>query len=392
MKNNRLRILDIKDSCTACGACVSSCPKQALQLAYDDEGFYFPQLNVSKCVDCKSCEKVCHVLRAPRLLHVSQKYKAFMVKANDAEIVKSSSSGGVFTILANYVLSKKGVVFGARYNFDKERLEHCSTDNCSLIELRKSKYIESYVGTSFKEVLTNLKNERMVLFCGTPCQIDGLSQFLRTRQVNTKNLLLVRFVCHGVPSNKFFAEYKHFEERKYGSKMNSFDFRPKTRGGRNSDWKMSFENGKTIGGPYYYFYYYYHFQLSNMLRKSCYFCKRVYQETADITIADFWGIYDYRPSNKDQEGISLVLDHTGKFKALFSHIKNECVIEEVPLSSLGYIYEEAKDREPLYTEREKLMESVLRRGYVKTAQRELRRSIIKWKVKNFIKKIIGLKI
>lgn len=89
-----------------------------------------------------------------------------------------------------------------------------------------------------------------------------------------------------------------------------------------------------------------------MLRKSCYFCKRVYQETADITIADFWGIYDYRPSNKDQEGISLVLDHTGKFKALFSHIKNECVIEEVPLSSLGYIYEEAKDREPLYTERE----------------------------------------
>lgn len=254
MKNNRLRILDIKDSCTACGACVSSCPKQALQLAYDDEGFYFPQLNVSKCVDCKSCEKVCHVLRAPRLLHVSQKYKAFMVKANDAEIVKSSSSGGVFTILANYVLSKKGVVFGARYNFDKERLEHCSTDNCSLIELRKSKYIESYVGTSFKEVLTNLKNERMVLFCGTPCQIDGLSQFLRTRQVNTKNLLLVRFVCHGVPSNKFFAEYKHFEERKYGSKMNSFDFRPKTRGWRNSDWKMSFENGKTIGGPYYYFY------------------------------------------------------------------------------------------------------------------------------------------
>ena len=392
MEANHLEIFNLEDSCTGCGACVSNCPKQALSLAYNDEGFYYPQIDTSKCVDCKACEKVCHVLCNIQSSQISQEYKSFMVKAKDVNLVMKSSSGGVFSILAKYVMSEGGVVFGARYNFEKERLEHCSTDSCSLDELRKSKYIESYLGNTFKEVLDNLKNNRKVLFCGTPCQVEGLSHFLSVRKVSTVNLLLLRFVCHGVPSNKFFTEYKHFEEKKYGSKMLSFDFRPKTRGWRNSDWKMSFENGKTIGGPYYYYYYYYFFQLSNLLRKSCYSCKRIFQETADVTIADFWGIHSYNPSNTDQEGISLVLDHTGKFESLYSIIKEDCMIKEIPYSAINYIYQEVKDRKLVSVERDILMKTVLKDGYIKTAQKKLSRNIIKWKIKNIIKKIIGKKI
>lgn len=392
MENSKLKIFNLKDTCTGCGACVSTCPQQALQLTYNDEGFYYPEIDVSKCVDCKACEKACHVLCNVQSRQISQNFKAFMVKAKDVNLVMRSSSGGIFSILANYVLSKGGVVFGARYNFKEERLEHSSTDKCSLDELRKSKYIESYVGVSFKEVLFNLKNNRIVLFCGTPCQIEGLSHFLKVRKVSRTNLLLVRFVCHGVPANKFFTEYKHYEEKKNGSKMIFFDFRPKTRGWRNSDWIMLFENGKTIGGPYYYYYYYYYYQLCNLLRKSCYSCKRVFQETADITIADFWGVCTYCPSNKDQEGISMVLDHSGKFEAIYPIIKNDCTIEEVPLSAINYIYQEAKDRECISLERDIAMKSVLKNGYIKTAQKKLKGKIIRWRLKNLIKKLIGRKI
>ena len=248
-----LMILGIEETCTGCGACVSVCAKNALILKYNEEGFYYPQLDTGKCVDCKLCEKVCHVLNNKVPEKPSRNYEAYMLKAKDKNIVQRSSSGGVFSLLANEIIKQNGVVYGACYNFEKERLEHVSSDDCSLEELRKSKYIESYTGDIFKYVRQRLVEGRKVLFCGTPCQIEGLHKYLEVKRVATTNLLLVRFVCHGVPSNRFFTEYKHYEERKVDSKMISFDFRPKERGWRNSDWKMNFANGKEETGRYYYY-------------------------------------------------------------------------------------------------------------------------------------------
>ena len=246
-----------KAKCTGCGACVSNCPKKALSLQYNEEGFYHPSVNEELCINCGACEKVCHALNSVQPDTPSRNFTAYMVKSNDASIVAKSSSGGAFSLLADKVLKEGGVVWGARYNFDKERLEHCSTDDCSLDELRKSKYIESYMGDSFSKVRRQLQEGRKVMFVGTPCQVEGLTTFLSARKVDTNNLLLVRFVCHGVPSNKFFTEYKHYEETKRGSKMIRFDFRPKTRGWRNSDWQMWFANGHEEHNPYYHYYYYY---------------------------------------------------------------------------------------------------------------------------------------
>ena len=195
-----LSIIDMdKAKCTGCGACVSNCPKKALSLQYNEEGFYHPSVNEELCINCGACEKVCHALNSVQPDTPSRNFTAYMVKSNDASIVAKSSSGGAFSLLADKVLKEGGVVWGARYNFDKERLEHCSTDDCSLDELRKSKYIESYMGDSFSKVRRQLQEGRKVMFVGTPCQVEGLTTFLSARKVDTNNLLLVRFVCHGVP-------------------------------------------------------------------------------------------------------------------------------------------------------------------------------------------------
>lgn len=383
-----LKLLHIEDTCTGCGACVSSCPKQALYLSYNKEGFYVPHLKEELCVNCKLCEKSCHVLNSEAPSKPSLNYKAFMIKAKDNTIVRRSSSGGAFSLLANQILSEGGVVYGARYNFEEERLEHSSSDKCTMDELRKSKYIESYMGDTFKTVREQLLSGKKVLFCGTPCQVEGLNYFLTTKKTDKSNLLLVRFICHGVPSNQFFTEYKHYEELKHKSKMISFDFRPKTNGWHSSDWKMSFANGKEENGPYYYYYYYY-FQLSNILRSSCYSCKRIMTEISDITIGDFWGINKFRPSNHDQEGISVFIAHNEKALRYLNNIKSVSTVEEIPLSAINYIYREANDRTKIYNEQKKIMQRVVNEGYMTMAKHSLNFEIKKRKAKDKVRRIIS---
>lgn len=383
-----LKILHIEDTCTGCGACVSSCPKQALNLSYNKEGFYVPHLKAELCINCKICEKSCHVLNSNIPFELSLNYKSFMVKATDKTIVTKSSSGGVFSLLANQILSEGGIVYGARYSFEKERLEHSSTDKCTIDELRKSKYIESYMGSTFKNVREQLLSGRKVLFCGTPCQVEGLHYFLTTKKTDTTNLLLVRFICHGVPSNKFFTEYKQYEEHKYKSKMISFDFRPKIKGWRSSDWEMIFDNGKEEKGPYYYYYYYSYFQKSNLLRESCYSCRRVFHEIADITIGDFWGINKFRPGNNEQEGVSVFLAHNRKSLEYLEVIKRQSKIEEIPLSAISYIYREVRDRAAKYNEYKDVMKHVVNKGYMTVAKQKLSLEISKRKIKDKIRNLL----
>lgn len=379
-----LRILDLKNKCTGCGACASICPKSAIEMSYDDEGFYFPHLNDDLCVNCKACESVCHVLNLDSPLEPSRNYSAFILKSKDIDVVRKSSSGGAFTMLANSVLKEGGVVYGARYNYEKEVLEQCSTEHCSMDELRKSKYIESYTGTIFRDVRDNLLQGRMVLFCGTPCQIAGLTLFLERCKIPTDNLVRVRFVCHGVPSNQFFTEYKHYEENLHRAKMIYFDFRPKTRGWRSSDWLMRFSNGKIVGGPYYYYYYYYYFQYNYLLRHSCYQCEHLKHECVDFTIADFWGIKKYRPESKENEGLSLVLTHTTKAKECLFNIVDDCLIEELPLSAVDYIYNGAIQKQKLLSKRNSVMEQVKKKGYMTIANNTLHNKIVINKIHDYL--------
>lgn len=383
-----LNILQIEDSCTGCGACVSICPKRALNLEYNNEGFYYPKINNDLCIDCKSCDKVCHVLNNSYNNSISKNYKPYMLKAKSKDIVYKSSSGGIFSLLSECILSEGGVVYGARYNYKLERLEHCSTDKCDINELRKSKYIESFLGNIFLDVRNKLLSNRKVLFCGTPCQIEGLDSFLKRKNVPTENLILVRFICHGVPANKFFTEYKHWIEKKIKSKVVRVDFRPKTEGWRKSNLLLQFENGKIIDEPHIYNYYYYYFQKNYLLRKSCYSCKRINNEIGDITIGDFWGIHKYDPKNNDQDGISLALFHTNKGIDMLNKISTECEYEELPLSAVDYIYKDSNWRESCIKYRSKMINDVLKYGYMPSVIKTIRIHILKRKYKDRLKRII----
>lgn len=384
-----LRILNIPDDCTGCGACVSICPKDALTLVPDKEGFYMPKLDESKCIDCHLCEKTCQVFDTES--SSSNFRMPYMTKSRDREIVKESSSGGAFTLLADKIISEGGIVYGARYDFEKEKLIQDCTENCSLSDLRKSKYIESYLGTTFREIGQHLKNSKKVLYVGTPCQVEGLVDYLNTKRIARENLLLVRFVCHGVPANEFFSEYLRYEEQKHNSKIVAFDFRPKIRGWRNSDWRMTFENGKIDEGPYYYYYYYYYFQTSNILRRSCYTCKRVLDNLPDFTIGDFWGIGKYRPENTDNEGISLIIAHTDKAKEYLDSLVGYEYLEELPESAIDYITRETKDRTAKLEARDSFMEDVATLGYMGAAKKNARMTILKYRAKGAIRKLLNRK-
>lgn len=390
MEKRGLRILDIDDTCTGCGACVSVCAKGALSLVYNEEGFYYPKVNPDLCIDCHLCEKSCHAINKPIREEINRDFVPYMLKAKDDDLVKKSSSGGIFSLMANEILSKGGIAYGARYNFDKERLEHSSTDECSLDELRKSKYIESYMGNTFADVRKQLIANRKVLFCGTPCQVKGLLTFLETRKTSTENLITVRFICHGVPANKFFTEYKHWKEKKVGARITSLDFRPKTRGWWESNLVMKFSNGKIFDEPYRvnYYYYYYYFQLNSLLRTCCYDCKQLHEPVGDFTIADFWGIRMYDPSNKDNRGISLALVQTEKAQNMLNLINNQSQVEELPQSAIDYIYKDAPYKKTLLERRASMMREAIEIGYMPHAIKTLRGRIIKEKAKNCFKNIL----
>lgn len=380
-----LEILTLEHSCTGCGACVGVCPKSALSLSGDKEGFYYPSLEASLCIDCRLCEKCCPVISRTEPGAVSG-FRAYMGRAVSMDLVAESSSGGIFSLLAENVLRQGGVVYGARYNYQTERLEHASTDDFPLAELRKSKYIESFVGDTFREVKSHLGKGRRVLFCGTPCQVIGLKSFLG-RGADDENLLLLDFICHGVPSNRHFTEYKHYVERKYRAKIAHLDFRPKNHGWRTSNIVISWEDGRQTDIPWRQSLYYAAFQSNMGLRKSCYLCDRVSWHESDITLGDFWGILNYRPEADDNKGISMFVVNGRKGQEAIDEIAPDMESEPLPADAVRYAYEREHGRYSV-AERTCFSAKVEKYGYIRYMKRLFMPRIAYLKFRAAVGKII----
>ena len=190
-----------KSSCCGCEACVQCCPKQCLTMHEDCEGFLYPQVDESSCIDCGLCEKVCPVIHQ----NASQEPLSSYIAINPNEEIRlKSSSGGIFTLLAEKIIAEGGVVFGARFDENWD-VVHAWTDTIEgLAPLCGSKYVQSRIGNTYNEAKDFLKQGRKVLFSGTPCQIAGLKKFLRKEYAN---LLTVDFICHGVPSPGVWRRY-----------------------------------------------------------------------------------------------------------------------------------------------------------------------------------------
>jgi NAD-dependent dihydropyrimidine dehydrogenase PreA subunit len=219
-----IKILEIKDRCTACMTCYNICKVKAIAMLEDDEGFWHPQIDESTCTNCLLCEKICPEINEDDNKITNLIQKAYYGWHNDDNIRERSSSGGAFTAFADYILKNNGVVYGAVYDNEKQMVLHKSTDECSLDAMRKSKYVQSYIGDSFNKVKANLQQGKKIFYVGTPCQIAGLKMFC-----DDENLITCDFICHGVPPMSLLLEDFKLLENKYHDKIINFDFRPKVK-------------------------------------------------------------------------------------------------------------------------------------------------------------------
>jgi coenzyme F420-reducing hydrogenase beta subunit len=294
----------------------------------DEEGFLFPQIDNKKCVECGLCEKNCPMnqTQAERTGETKTP-KAFAVINQNEEIRMQSSSGGVFTLLAEKIINDGGVVFGARFKEDWE-VEHDYTETIEgLAAFRGSKYVQSKLGNSYKKARTFLEAGKNVLFTGTPCQIGGLKSCL---QKDYEKLMCVDIICHGVPSPKVWQKYVEFRENIAKSKTRKIAFRRKNCGWMQFSLSFNFVNDGEYCQTLQNDMYMQAFLKDLCLRKSCYNCGfKTIQRNSDITIADFWGVQNVTPEMFDDKGTSLVLIQSHKGEEIFDKIKSDTNFTEV---------------------------------------------------------------
>lgn len=204
-------MIEIKDKakCSGCHSCMNICPKNCIEMKVDNEGFWYPEVDKEKCIECGLCEKRCPILND---MSVVNDPKAYACYNKDDRIREESSSGGIFTLLASYIIDNGGIVYGAAFNqnFEVEHIEVTNKEDLS--KLRGSKYVQSKLGDTYSKIKEHLNQDKLVYFSGTPCQIDGLLCFLNKRY---DNLICQDIVCHGVPSLKVWKHYlKKFDLEK----------------------------------------------------------------------------------------------------------------------------------------------------------------------------------
>ena len=299
----------IKSECFGCSACADVCAAGAIKMTEDDEGFRYPVIDSSICVECNACERVCLAEKKPK--KSTQKQTAFGGHINDRDILENSTSGGAFSAIADSWCDENYVIFGAAAD-GLEVYHTYITDKNDLYKFRKSKYSQSKTEGCYKKAKEFLNDGKKVLFSGTPCQIAGLNSLLGK---DYNNLLTVEVVCEGVPTPLFVRSYDEWVYNKYNSKIKNLDYRYKDR--KKWDFQVMqvvLDNGKTIKkdrwiNPFWSIW------LNHLMsRPSCYECPFAQNErVADISLGDLWGVHIYCPELYDKNrGASLVVCNTDK--------------------------------------------------------------------------------
>ena len=295
-----------EERCCGCAACFNSCPVDAIEMRENRDGFLYPYVKEEVCINCGKCVRACPEL-TPKFSN-REEPACFAAYAED-EVRMKSSSGGFFTLLAENVLKTGGCVCGVAMDeeFSAEHRIICSAEE--LGKLRGSKYVQSRVGTVYREIKKLLDEGKHVLFSGVPCQVAGLKGYLHR---NYENLFTVDVVCHGVPSPGVFRKYR---TEKYGKNLKSFQFRTKEFGHNCNHCIATLKNGKRIVGNQANDAYERAFHGSLMLRSSCGECSFApLPRQGDLTLGDFWHIAKYNPGFASEKGVSLVLINSEKWE------------------------------------------------------------------------------
>lgn len=315
-----------KNKCSGCTACKNICPKGAINMVRGSDGFLYPEIDQSKCIDCGLCKKTCPVLNTSSNDSINKCYVAY---AKDEDIRFKSSSGGIFSLLANYILDNDGVVIGA--SFDKNnKLNHIAIENKKELDnLRGSKYLQSNLNNIFTYIKESVEKKK-ILFVGTPCQVAGLKSVIKN---DYNNLICVDLICHGTPSPKLFEKYVSELEKQNGRLIN-YNFRDNSSGWDFYSNTMTYEKKSvtelSCNNSYMRLF------LSNVsLRESCYNCNfKLGNKYSDITLGDFWGVQKYYPEMYNKKGVSCIIINTKLGQDIFDSILNkveykDCKLDEI---------------------------------------------------------------
>ncbi|MBQ4392661.1 MAG: Coenzyme F420 hydrogenase/dehydrogenase, beta subunit C-terminal domain [Prevotella sp.] len=400
-----------KHNCCGCGACSQVCPQRCIEMVADNEGFLYPEVNSEDCIHCGLCEKVCiYRQHHPERLPI-QTLAAYCL---DEGLRLNSSSGGIFTILAEHTIRNDGIVFGVCFDSQWNAVFDYVENYHDLGKFRGSKYVQAKIGNAYKECESFLKKGRPVLFTGTPCQIGGLKLYLRQ---DYPNLLTCDIICHGVPSPKVWQSYLSDVRRRETSKaadrrslekvsfcssqntlplIKDINFRDKSDGWKKFRFVLTFtevspedkrssvsSSPRTLSEPFYNNIYMKAFLQNLDLRPSCHHCaaKRG-RSLSDLTIADFWGIQDVCPQMDDDKGTGLLMINTlrGKQSLNYSKLQVKELLIETALKG-NPVWYNSVEAHPRRSHFFKLLNS--RKDVICLIEHELKPHItIKQRVKN----------
>ncbi len=308
----------IKNNCCGCGACAEACPKKCISISEDVNGFLYPVIQADVCVNCSKCVSVCPFLNAETTKNQSDDLLAYAFVSHDDELIRTSSSSGAFSVIANELAKNNKdnfCIVGAAFN-GINVVHICAEDLNGIKALKKSKYVQSDTRDIWLKIKEKLENGKSVLFSGTPCQVAALKTFLGK---DYENLLTIDIVCHGVPNQKIFSDYISELSQINNKNIQSAEFRVKrnfdTQNPNPRTLSVNFENGETLNMDIEHSEYLYGFHTGMYMRPSCYSCKfSTPERVGDITLADYWGIEKLHPELQSKRGVSLVRFNTEKGK------------------------------------------------------------------------------
>ena len=339
LRRDSMKEIISKNLCTGCTTCMTICPKKAISMIEDKEGFKYPIVDQDKCINCGLCRKICPVLNTNKNISINKCYAGY----NKTDLEKEkASSGAIFSLIANYILDNGGIVIGASFDENNKLVHTAISKKKELDKLKGSKYLQSDLGNIFSYIKENIKHNK-VLFVGTPCQVAGIKQI-----INSNNLICLDLICHGVPSPKLFKKYIKELEQDNNAKLLNYNFRDKITGWDTYSNTAIFKNGKITelakDNKYMNL-----FLKDIALRKSCYNCKfKLGNKYSDITLGDFWGVKKYHPEMYNKKGVSAIIINTSLGLEIFNSIKKniiykECKIEEITANNKSLLNSSRKN-------------------------------------------------
>ena len=387
-----ISLAENKKDCCGCSACYNLCPQKAIEMIEDENGYIYPKINKDKCIECGLCKKRCIYHSNDKNLY--EPIKTYAAISKDNEIIKKSSSGGIFASVAKRIIKEGGTVYGA--TLEKEngyfKIKHIRIDKEEdLYKLQGSKYVQSDVSQIYDPIKSDLINRKKVLFSGTPCQVDALRNYLKKEY---ENLLTIDIICHGVPNNKMFNEYIKILEHKEKKEIIDFNFRDKTK--KNSlsySYSYSYYKGGNLKKkikPSFKSSYYQLFLDSVIYRESCYNCPyATKQRVGDITIGDYWKIEEEHPEfirkqNIDtRKGVSCIIVNTNKGQNMMLDLLEDIITLESRFDKIERHNAQLNHPSTIKKERKEILNLYNMKGYEGVNKYYFRKNSIKNIIKEF---------